>query len=92
MKRDFGRILYCLPGLVCVREEGSLCGGKHGLVGLTKTIALKSLQNVPVMRSAGFVLTPLVDHQVRTHAEKTGLHYDEAGVAMVSEKHPQASF
>ena len=33
-----------------------------------------------------------VDRQVRAYAEKKGLPYDEAGIAMVSEKHAAGQF
>ena len=37
-------------------------------------------------------MTELVDRQVRAHADKTGLPYGEAGIAMVSEKHAVGQF
>ena len=94
--RDFGRIINIASahGLVASVKKAAYVAAKHGLVGLTKTIALEvSSQNITCNAICpGFVLTPLVDQQVRTHAEKTGLPYDEAGVAMVSEKHPSGQF
>ncbi|EHI48669.1 putative dehydrogenase [SAR116 cluster alpha proteobacterium HIMB100] len=94
--RDFGRIvnISSAHGVVASVKKAAYVAAKHGLVGLTKTIALEvSAQNITCNAICpGFVLTPLVDQQVRTHAEKTGLPYDEAGAAMVSEKHPSGQF
>ena len=94
--RDFGRIINIASahGLVASVNKAAYVAAKHGLVGLTKTVALEvSSQNITCNAICpGFVLTPLVDQQVKAHAEKTGLPYDEAGVAMVSEKHPSGQF
>ena len=95
-ERDFGRIINIASahGLVASVNKAAYVAAKHGLVGLTKTVALEaSGQNITCNAICpGFVLTPLVDQQVRAHADKTGLPYEEAGVAMVSEKHPSGQF
>ena len=94
--RDFGRIINIASahGLVASVNKAAYVAAKHGLVGLTKTVALEvSSQNITCNAICpGFVLTPLVDQQVRSYAEKTGLPYADAGVAMVSEKHPSGQF
>ena len=95
-KRDFGRIINIASahGLVASVHKSAYVAAKHGLVGLTKTVALETAQQNITCNAIcpGFVLTELVDRQVRAHAEKTGLPYDEAGIAMVSEKHAAGQF
>ena len=95
-QRDFGRIINIASshGLVGSSHKSAYVAAKHGLVGLTKTVALETAQQNITCNAIcpGFVLTELVDRQVRAHAEKTGLPYDEAGIAMVSEKHATGQF
>ena len=95
-QRDFGRIINIASahGLVASVHKSAYVAAKHGLVGLTKTVALETAQHNITCNAIcpGFVLTELVDRQVRAHAEKTGLPYDEAGIAMVSEKHAAGQF
>ena len=95
-QRDFGRIINIASahGLVASVHKSAYVAAKHGLVGLTKTVALETAQQNITCNAIcpGFVLTELVDRQVRAHAEKTGLPYDEAGIAMVSEKHAAGQF
>jgi len=94
--RDFGRIINIASahGLVASVNKAAYVAAKHGLVGLTKTVALEvSAQNITCNAICpGFVRTELIDQQIRSHAAKTGQPYDEAGVAMVSEKHPSGQF
>ena len=95
-QQDFGRIINIASahGLVASVHKSAYVAAKHGLVGLTKTVALETAQQNITCNAIcpGFVLTELVDRQVRAHAEKTGLPYDEAGIAMVSEKHAAGQF
>ena len=93
---NFGRIINIASahGLVASVQKSAYVAAKHGLVGLTKTVALEvAQQNITCnVICPGFVLTELVDLQVRAHADKTGLPYEEAGIAMVSEKHATGQF
>ncbi|MBL82115.1 MAG: 3-hydroxybutyrate dehydrogenase [Rhodospirillaceae bacterium] len=95
-QRNFGRIINIASahGLVASAHKSAYVAAKHGLVGLTKTVALEvAQQNITCNAICpGFVLTDLVDQQVRAHADKTGLPYKEAGIAMVSEKHAAGQF
>ena len=95
-QRDFGRIINIASahGLVASVHKSVYVAAKHGLVGLTKTVALETAQQNITCNAIclGFVLTELVDRLVRAHAEKTGLPYDEAGISMVSEKHAAGQF
>ena len=95
-QQDFGRIINIASahGLVASVHKSAYVAAKHGLVGLTKTVALEvAQQNITCNAICpGFVLTELVHRQVRAHADKTGLPYEEAGIAMVSEKHAAGQF
>ena len=95
-QRNFGRIINIASahGLVASVNKSAYVAAKHGLVGLTKTVALEVAQlNITCNAICpGFVLTELVDQQVQAYADKTGLSYQKAGIAMVSEKHAAGQF
>ncbi len=94
--RKYGRIINMasVHGLVASIHKSAYVAAKHGIVGLTKTVALETADTDINCNAIcpGFVLTPLVDIQVQAHMAKTGLEYDAAGVDMVSEKQPTGRF
>ncbi len=67
---------------------------KHGLVGLTKTVALETA-NTSVTCNAicpGWVLTALVQKQIDAKAAASGQTDAQAKTALVSEKQPDHEF
>lgn len=95
-KRGFGRIINIASahGLVASAQKAAYVAAKHGVVGLTKVVALENArQNITCNAICpGWVLTPLVQKQIDDRAAASGRTADEESVALVSEKQPNARF
>ena len=94
--RGWGRIVNIASahGLVASAQKSAYVAAKHGLVGLTKVAALE-LANAGVTVNAicpGWVLTPLVEVQVKARAEQAGISVDEAKRQLVTEKQAMNRF
>jgi 3-hydroxybutyrate dehydrogenase len=95
-RRKWGRIINIASahGLVASGQKAAYVAAKHGLVGLTKVVAIEA-GNAGVTCNAicpGWVLTPLVAQQIEARAKQTGQTFDEAKVALVSEKQPMHEY
>jgi 3-hydroxybutyrate dehydrogenase len=95
-KRKWGRIINIASahGLVASGQKAAYVAAKHGLVGLTKVVAIETA-NAGVTCNAicpGWVLTPLVQKQVDARAKEQGISVEQAKVALVSEKQPMHEF
>ncbi|MBL8699968.1 MAG: 3-hydroxybutyrate dehydrogenase [Alphaproteobacteria bacterium] len=93
-RRGFGRIINIasVHGLVASVQKAAYVAAKHGLIGLTKVVALETART-PVTCNAicpGFVLTPLVEKQILDRAQRDGVPQEEAKVRLLSEKMPSA--
>ena len=82
-KNHFGRIINIASahGLVASEEKSAYVASKHGIVGLTKTVALEGAPfNITSNAICpGFVKTPLVEQQIK---DKSALyHLDEKTIA-----------
>lgn len=94
--RGWGRIVNIASahGLVASAQKSAYVAAKHGLVGLTKVAALE-LANDGVTCNAicpGWVLTPLVEVQVKARADAAGIPVEEAKRALLTEKQAMARF
>ncbi|MFZ9450419.1 MAG: 3-hydroxybutyrate dehydrogenase, partial [Alphaproteobacteria bacterium] len=93
--RDWGRIvnIASVHGLVASVDKSAYVAAKHGLVGLTKTVALETARTGITCNAVcpGWVLTPLVEKQIAARAERDGVARDEAQVRLLSEKMPSAA-
>lgn len=94
--RGFGRILNVASahGLVASAQKSAYVAAKHGLVGLTKVVALETAQS-PITCNAicpGWVLTPLVQKQVEARAEREGVSVEDAKRGLLMEKQPSGEF
>lgn len=92
--RGWGRIINIasVHGLVASVEKAAYVAAKHGLIGLTKVVALETART-PVTCNAicpGFVLTPLVEKQIVDRAARDAISVDDAKVKLLSEKMPSA--
>lgn len=91
-KNDWGRIVNVasVHGLVASAEKSAYVAAKHGLVGFTKVTALETAKTGITCNALcpGWVLTPLVEAQIKARAEKEGVDYAEAKHRLVSEKQP----
>ncbi|HEY6026153.1 MAG TPA: 3-hydroxybutyrate dehydrogenase [Pseudolabrys sp.] len=95
-KRKWGRIINIASahGLVASAQKVAYVAAKHGLVGLTKTVAIEAANDGVTCNAIcpGWVLTPLVAKQIEARAKQSGQTFDEAKVALVSEKQPMHEF
>ena len=95
-KRKWGRIINIASahGLVASAQKVAYVAAKHGLVGLTKTVAIEAANDGVTCNAIcpGWVLTPLVAKQIEARAQQSGQTFDQAKVALVSEKQPMHEF
>ena len=82
LARGHGRIINVASahGLVASPYKTAYVAAKHGVVGLTKSVALE-IAEAPITCNAicpGFVRTPLAEAQVKPLAEKHGISEEEA--------------
>ncbi|MFO1340963.1 MAG: 3-hydroxybutyrate dehydrogenase [Burkholderiaceae bacterium] len=94
--RGFGRVLNVasVHGLVASAQKSAYVAAKHGIIGLTKTVALETA-TTPVTVNAicpGWVLTPLVQKQVDARAAAQKISNDEAKKELLAEKQPSLQF
>ena len=94
--RGWGRIINISSahGLVASVQKSAYVAAKHGLIGLTKTVALETA-NTGVTCNAicpGWVLTALVQKQIDARAAVSGQSGAQAKTALVSEKQPDHEF
>ena len=94
--RGWGRIINIASshGLVASREKVGYVAAKHGLVGLTKVVALENANSGVTCNAIcpGWVLTPLVQKQVDAKAQAGGISIDKAKENLLSEKQPMLKF
>jgi 3-hydroxybutyrate dehydrogenase len=94
--RRWGRIINIASthGLVASPAKSAYVAAKHGLIGLTKSVALETA-TTPITVNAicpGWVLTPLVQKQVDARAQQEGLSNEEATRRLLGEKQPSLQF
>ena len=94
--RKWGRIINIASahGLVASAQKVAYVSAKHGLVGMTKVVALETANDGITCNAIcpGWVLTPLVEQQIVARAKTSGQTFDQAKVALVSEKQPMHEF
>jgi 3-hydroxybutyrate dehydrogenase len=95
-KQGWGRIINTasVHGLVASPFKAAYISAKHGLVGLTKMVALETARD-PITCNAicpGWVLTPLVQKQIDDMAKRDGLSGQAAKEKLLSEKEPSIEF
>ncbi len=95
-EKGWGRVINIASthGLVGSPYKSAYVAAKHGVVGLTKVVALET-GGLGVTCNAvcpGWVLTPLVDAQIKEKAEHSKQNYEEATRDFLAEKHPSLAF
>ncbi|MFC7333338.1 3-hydroxybutyrate dehydrogenase [Rhodocista pekingensis] len=94
--RGWGRIVNIASahGLVASVNKSAYVAAKHGIVGLTKVVALETAGSGITCNAIcpGWVLTPLVQKQIDALAEREGIPAQEAEVRLLSEKQPSKAF
>jgi 3-hydroxybutyrate dehydrogenase len=95
-KRGWGRIINIASahGLVASANKAAYVTAKHGLVGLTKVVALETATTGITCNAIcpGWVLTPLVQKQIDDLARREKLSGDEAKRRLLAEKQPSGEF
>ena len=80
-KSGWGRIINIASahGLVASPYKSAYVTAKHGIMGLTKTIALEAAQDNITVNAVcpGYVKTPLVDGQISDTAKARGISEEE---------------
>ena len=96
MKRQkFGRIINIasVHGVQGSPYKSAYVASKHGVVGLTKAVALELAQAEDCNLTCnavcpGWVLTPLVEKQIDARRQRSGRSFDDEAKALVGEKMP----
>ena len=95
-KRGWGRVVNIASahGLTASPFKAAYVAAKHGVVGMSKTVALETAQE-PITCNAicsGYVLTPLVEAQIPATMEKYGMGRDEVIKKVMLERQPSREF
>lgn len=95
-RRNRGRIINTasVHGLVASIHKAAYVAAKHGIIGLTKVVALENATRGITCNAIcpGFVLTPLVQKQIDDRAADRRISADEATRQMLQEKEPSLRF
>jgi 3-hydroxybutyrate dehydrogenase len=95
-RRGWGRIVNIASahGLVGSHGKAAYVAAKHGILGLTKVVALDHANSGITCNAIcpGWVLTPLVQRQVAEKAAKEGSTVTAATEALLAEKQPMLAF
>ncbi|MBT5412982.1 MAG: 3-hydroxybutyrate dehydrogenase [Rhodospirillaceae bacterium] len=94
--RGWGRIVNTASahGLVASVEKSAYVAAKHGVVGLTKVVALEAAEDGITCNCIcpGWVRTAIVEKQIVARAEAKGVPVEEEAKLLVGEKCPTKTF
>jgi 3-hydroxybutyrate dehydrogenase len=94
--RGWGRIVNIASahGLSASVNKSAYVAAKHGVVGLTKAVALEVATRGITCNAIcpGWVLTPLVEKQIRDRAEEAGIGYEQMKVKLVADRTPTQEY
>ncbi|VAW23453.1 D-beta-hydroxybutyrate dehydrogenase [hydrothermal vent metagenome] len=94
--QQWGRIINIasVHGLVASPFKSAYVAAKHGLLGLTKTVALEVAQSGVTVNAIcpGYVLTPLVEKQIEDQAKVHGISRDEVVKTIMLAPQPTGKF
>ena len=94
--RNWGRIVNIASahGLVASAQKSAYVAAKHGIVGLTKAVALEAATTGVTVNAVcpGWVLTPLVQKQIDERARNDGMSVEDARIKLLGEKQPSLQF
>lgn len=95
-QQGWGRIINIasVHGLVASAQKAAYVAAKHGIIGLTKVVALETAGSGITSNAIcpGWVLTPLVQKQIDDIAKRDGLTNGQATEKLLSEKQPSRQF
>lgn len=88
----WGRIINVasVHGLVGSVNKSAYCAAKHGLVGVTKVLALECAEQGVTVNAIcpGWVDTPLINDQISAIAEQKNISFEQAKYQLVTAKQP----
>ena len=94
--RGWGRVinLCSAHGLVASPFKSAYVAAKHGIMGLTKTVALEVAENGITVNSIcpGYVLTPLVEKQIPDQAKSRGISEEDVKRNVLLHAQPTKKF
>jgi 3-hydroxybutyrate dehydrogenase len=95
-RKGWGRIINIASahGLVGSAEKIAYVAAKHGVVGATKVAAIETANDGITVNAIcpGWVLTPLVEKQLKARAEAAGTDIETEKLKAVQEKQPMHAF
>jgi len=96
IKNKFGRIINIasVHGVVASENKAAYVAAKHGIVGLTKVVALENAASEITCNAIcpGWVRTPLVEKQIEDKAKAEGTSVEQAASALLGAKQPNKRF
>jgi 3-hydroxybutyrate dehydrogenase len=96
LERNWGRIINIASahGLVASPQKAAYVAAKHGLVGLTKVVALETARTGVTANAIcpGWVLTGLVQKQIDDRSAREGIPVEQARLELLGEKQPSLEF
>lgn len=97
MRRNhWGRIINIasVHGLVASANKAAYVAAKHGLVGLTKVVALETAGSGITSNAIcpGWTRTELIEPQIAARARTLGVDIEAGGRSMLAEKQPSQQF
>ena len=96
LERNWGRIvnIASVHGMVASVDKSAYVASKHGVIGLTKVVALETATTGITCNAIcpGWVLTPLVQKQIDALAEREQISEEDAKTRLLGEKQPSLEF
>ncbi|HSV58660.1 MAG TPA: 3-hydroxybutyrate dehydrogenase [Variovorax sp.] len=93
---NWGRVINIASahGLVASAQKSAYVAAKHGIVGLTKSVALETATTGVTCNAIcpGWVLTPLVQKQIDDRSAREGIPVSQAQNELLGEKQPSLQF
>ncbi len=95
-ERGWGRVINVASahGLVASPFKSAYVSAKHGMLGLTKTVALEAAEFGVTVNAIcpGYVLTPLVEKQIPDTAKARGISEEEVIQTVMLDNQPTKKF
>jgi len=89
---NWGRIINIasVHGLVASKYKAAYCAAKHGIIGLSKVVALECAESGITVNSIcpGWVDTPLINDQITDLAKSENIDFEQAKYNLVTTKQP----